>query len=151
MKSVPSVNYSPRQRKTVLITLFLSVFITHLSTAQQDAFKWKLSPVLAIKTGSVSPDMKSVFIITVTGTEAPREMSNEKFELKKILSDNNLSFISIRCSVKELFTEILPLSNVIFAEDATREPKEEILISNLNLSANKINRVHREFPQWNGD
>jgi hypothetical protein len=45
----------------------------------------------------------------------------------------------------------LPLPGIIFIEKGNRIPKEEIQVGNLDLSVNKINLAHRNFPLVNGD
>lgn len=91
------------------------------------------------------------FRITLAGIDAEGKISRTKFGVNRVFTDNRYTWITINCTVAEFISEILPLSMVIFAEDAQRIAKEEILISNLDLSANTINKVHREFPQWNGE
>src|SRR6185369_7360906 len=46
---------------------------------------------------------------------------------------------------------LLPLPGIIFIEKGNRIPKEEIQVGNLDLSVNKINLAHRNFPLINGD
>ena len=150
MGSVPLISYWPRLQRVFFIYLFLSVFITHPGLAQRQDYGWKLSPLLA-KQISVTGEVKLKFRVTVSGLYLPWELSKPKFGTKTINADNNFTFIIITCTAADLFSEVLPLSNVIFAEDATRIPKEELLLNNLDLSVNEINRVHRVFPQWNGE
>ena len=43
------------------------------------------------------------------------------------------------------------MPGIIFIEKGNRIPKEEIQVGNLDLSVNKINLAHRNFPLINGD
>src|SRR5688500_17585749 len=150
MGSVPLISYWLRLQRVFFISLFLSVIITHSGLAQQQDYTWKLSPLLA-KQITVTGEVKMKFRVAISGLYAPETLSKPKFETKKISADNNFTFIIITCTAADLFSDVLPLSNVIFVEDAARVPKEELLLNNLDLSVNEINRVHRFFPQWNGE
>lgn len=134
----------------LLIFFFVTICTFQNVAAQEKGVENKLSPVLKAQIKSARITGKANFRITVSGANVPGEISKEKFEVRKIGSYGDLSFFDIIASVEELF-EILQLSGVVFAEDAMRTPKEELQINNLDLSTNKINVVHQQFSQWNGE
>lgn len=49
----------------------------------------------------------------------------------------------------EIIDHVLPRSEVLFI-DQQRIPKEEVAVSNLDLSTNKCNLLYHRFPQYNG-
>ena len=114
-------------------------------------FKSKLSPVLIQKLNSARPAGNYKFRIKISGSELPAQLMQHKFNAYKIADYDSVSFYMISTTSEELTGLVLPLSKVLFAEDGTRIPKEELLINDLDLSTNKINVLHRQFPQWNGD
>ncbi|MFC0771574.1 S8 family peptidase [Terrimonas alba] len=57
--------------------------------------------------------------------------------------------IVVRSSWKDIVEKIADRPEVLFIEQQ-RAPKEEVAVSNLDLSANKVNLVHSEFPFYNG-
>jgi hypothetical protein len=127
-------------------------FLIHQSAFSQA--KWplyKISPGLLQKINSGVFTGKSTFIITISGKVLPGEIKALNAGEKKINDYASFSFFEIRVTVEELLSKVLPAPGVIFAEDASRTPKEELQVSNLDLSVNKINLVHGKFPLLNGD
>ena len=143
--------------KNHFITVGRSLLIIWCVLFNQPAFSQlkfsenKVSPRLIqnIKSGRLTG--KSKFIITVSGNVLPNKIKALNAEEKKINDFGIFSFFEIRITIDDLLSKVLTAPEVIFAEDAARIPKEELQVSNLDLSVNKINLVHREFPQWNGD
>ena len=133
-----------------LIFLMCCIFSGTL-TAQVQKFNNKLSPATSLKIASAKQDAKQLFRIMIAGKELPGSLRLKKFEVQKIVEYDMVSFYMISASAYELLTLILPLQTVLFIDDGTRVPKEEVLVSNLDLSTNRINTVHRIFPQWNGN
>ncbi|TAL48926.1 MAG: T9SS type A sorting domain-containing protein, partial [Chitinophagaceae bacterium] len=123
----------------------------HFGFGQQIQPEQKLSPVLLsqVKAGKIPGTSK--FVITVTGSDLPKEINGIQTDAKKIVEAGRTSFFTITVTTDELISKILTLPAVIFAEDGTRTAKEELQIANLDLAVNKINSVHNQFPQWNGD
>jgi len=136
--------------REIFICLALTLF-ARPALAQLKEYQRKISPALAAGLVKAGVQQKSRFRITLTGPVLPDELNRSAYEARKIREDNHFTFVIITCTKEELINQVLPLSGVIFAEDAFRVPKEELLISDLDLSVNKINVTHRWFPQWNGD
>ncbi|MEO5647327.1 MAG: S8 family peptidase [Chitinophagaceae bacterium] len=149
MNRVSSKKYSIVLLRRLL--LMLCFLFTQLAYSQQKLPGHKISPGLLqrIKSGIITG--KSKFIITISGNILPNEIKILNAEEKKINDYGDFSFFEIRITVDELLSKVILAPNLIFVEDASRTPNEELLISNLDLSANKINLVHRKFSQWNGD
>ncbi len=133
-----------------LIFLICCIFSSSI-TAQVQKFNYKLSPALAFKIVSAQRDEKKLFRIMVAGKDLPLALNPQKFSAQKIVEYGEVSFYMINASAGEIVTSVLPLPSVLFVDDGTRIPKEEVLVSNLDLGTNRINTVHRKFPQWNGD
>lgn len=149
MNPVSQKNYFIALRKCLLLMLFFlfsqSVF------SQEKIAENKVSPGLleSIRSGRITG--KSKFIITVPGNVLPNEIKNLNAEAKKIGDFGVISFFEIQVTVDEFLSKVILSPDVIFAEDATRTPKEELLVSRSDLSVNKINLVHNKFPDSNGD
>ena len=132
--------------------LFLVFILFNQSVFSQNKFsEKKVSPGLfqKIQSGRITGKLK--FIITVSGSVFPKEIKTLHVEEKKINDYGIYSFFEIIVTVDDLLSKVLTVPEVVFAEETSRTPKEELLVSNLDLSVNKINLIHREFPQWNGD
>jgi hypothetical protein len=147
MYSVPKANKYNAAR---LILIFFCVCMTHLCVAQRGS-QQKLSPLILkeLKSGRLAGKLK--LRIAISGYELPKEISNPEFNPVRVGKTDLFSFFLITASVPDLLSKILPLSKIMFVDDGARIPKEELLINNLDLAANKINLIHRKYPQWNGD
>lgn len=133
------------------ILALMGSFIAGISVAQQVVQEHKLSPQLVQKIKASPPGKKIRIVITVKGQELPGAVKKLSTDFKKINSYNSISFFDLTVSVEELISKIITTPEVIFVEDGSRIPMEELLVKNLDLSRNKINVVHRKFPQWNGE
>ena len=111
----------------------------------------KISPILFQSIKSISKTEKLKFIITVSGNTLPDQINVLDARAKKINKYGPYTYFEIHVTANELTSIVIPEPNVIFAEVATRKPIEELLVGDLDLSVNKINLAHRNFPQWNGD
>ena len=133
------------------ILIMLCIILNQSAFSQQKLPGNKVSPGLlqSIQSGRIAG--KSKFIITVSGYILPNEIKILNVREKKINEFGTFSFFEIQVTVEELLSKIILVPEVIFAEDASRTPKEELLVGNMDLSANKINLVHRNFAGWNGD
>ena len=79
------------------------------------------------------------------------KFGNLLIKLKKYLNLQPFLFIKLFATVEEINSVFLPLPGIIFIEKGNRMAKEEIQVGNLDLSVNKINLAHRNFPLVNGD
>jgi len=134
------------------LLIFLAFIITaSIAKGQKQKGIHKLSPLLEQQLSSAKGDGKRVFRIMVTGKELPVSLTQSKYNLSKITSYEQVSFHLINATTNELLDSVLTLPGVLFADDGTRIPREEVPVNTLDLSTNKINVVHRKYPQWNGD
>src|SRR5688500_17165551 len=116
MESGASMNYCLHLQRIYFFSLFLSVLITQTAFAQKEDYAWKLSPLLAKQIRVKGWEVKMKLRVTISGLYAPGQLRQPKFEAKKISADNNYTFINITCSAADLFSEVLPLTNIIFIE-----------------------------------
>jgi hypothetical protein len=114
---------------------------------------WKLSPTLLAASeaaeGRVVENRR--FLIH---SHRPVQLIEELERLKDSSVKIEYSFpaqIVISTSLEKLTSTILPLESVSFVESAERTPIEEMVLNALDLSTNKVNVVHAEFPSLNGD
>ena len=132
--------------------IFLVFIITSsISKGQNKRGILKLSPVLEQQIYSAKGDGKRIFRIMVTGKELPVSLAQPKYNSSNIIAYDQVSFYLLSATTNELLDSILTLPGVLFADEGTRIPKEEVQVNTLDLSTNKINVVHQRFPQWNGD
>ena len=149
MKSVPSINFIVWSYRVIAFVFCINLSIFTFS--QQKETGLKISPVLLkdINEGKITG--RSIFRITVLRNKVPLKITDIKFKAAKIYDSELYSVYSISATTDELRREILPLTDIIFVENGKRKPVEELLVGNLDLSANKINLAQRNYPQWNGD
>lgn len=130
---------------------FLLLLLSSNLLAQDKLSVQKLSPSLFSRMNTLQPLKKTLYIITLLGSLLPKEIDNKLYTAIPLGCYNNLCFYSITISMEELLLKILPLPQVVFAEDGNRVAKDEQLIGSLDISTNSINVVHNRFPQWNGN
>ena len=128
----------------------LGVFITHCSVAQVND-SLKISPVLLSEIRSVKATDRLELVVTITANKIPPEIFNPVYRTQRIFESPGFSSYKIFATPRELTSIFLQLPGVIFIEKGNRVPKEELMVSNLDLSANKITLTHRNFPLLNGD
>ena len=134
----------------LFLILLLTGFFSYSVKAQDHKFSNKLSPLL-VQDITAKQYTRSLYRIMLTGKDLPVELNVTNFDPKKIIEYEKISFYMINATTDELLSIVLPLPQVLFVDDGNRTPKEEVIVSNLDLAANKINIVHRKFPQWNGE
>lgn len=135
------------------IKLFIAagmIFLIHAAHGQSNLSIHKLSPQLALKIPAAI-DENSQYRILVSGNIIPALLKEKKFNTSELAAYPGLRFYTIQSSLKVLMDSVLSLPSVLFVEDGNRKAREESLVSNLDLATNKINVVHNQYPQWNGD
>lgn len=146
MRRTPS-----RSRVTLGTIPFLLLLAAMPALAQLKEYRGKLSATLAANLINADAQRKTRFRITLSGKDLPPELIKPGYEARKIRQDQLFTFIIITCTKEQLLRHILPLSAVRFAEDALRVPREELLISDLDPSVNRINMAHSKFPRYSGN
>lgn len=132
-----------------IVAVFLG--IQNPGTAQPGHHKQKLSPALLADFYSGRLLATREFRLTVLDYKPGDLKEIILFQPRFLGRWGRFSFFHITAAVPDLFSKILVQENVVFVEGAGRIPQAELQVSNLDLSANKINMVHRHFPAWNGE
>lgn len=130
--------------------MFTALCITHYSNAQVNN-RHKLSPVLLNEIRGAKTTDKFVFTITIKDDKIPAAFFKPVYNLQKLFASRGFTIYKITATVEELNSIFLPVPEVIFVEKGNRITKEELIVGNLDLSINKINLAHRNFPAVNGD
>jgi hypothetical protein len=111
----------------------------------------KLSPGLMNEIRNARITGRFLLEVTVKNGLVPAEIWKPVYGTQKIFESSFFSVYRIHATIEEINSVFLEFPEVIFIEKGNRIPKEELLISNLDLSVNKINLAHRNFPSINGD
>jgi hypothetical protein len=146
MKTIFRGHFNSMKFKTFL----LGVFITNLSYGQVSSYP-KISPGLFNEIRNARRMDRFELAVTITSGKTPPEILKSIYKAQKVFESSNFSIYKIFATPHEIDSVLLPLPEVIFIEKGNRMPREELFISNLDLSANKINLAHRNFPLINGD
>jgi hypothetical protein len=148
MLSVPSTNYAHAWKTGLLVTIFFSpYFLFSQPTGLQLK---KFSPVLQGQWKTRSPKETVVFTISVSNFSSFKKDIEKNPHVDIIYEYKSANVFLVRTSWSELMKTILPRSEVL-SVDEQRRAKEELAVSNLDLSANKVNLVFSKFPNYNGN
>ena len=146
MRSVPSINCT--LRTALLLFVFLGPYFL-LSQPTEPQLK-KFSPVLQGQWKARSPKETSVFSIAVADFPRFKNDIEKNPGIKIIFEYKGANVLLVRTSWNEIIKTILPKAEVLFI-DEQRKPKEELAVSNLDLSADKVNMIFSRFPNYNGN
>lgn len=130
---------------------FILLLLSKNLFAQEKLFLQKLSPNIISGINAKAASTKTIFTITLQGAHLPKEINAYTFNPLLLGCYNELCFYAVTASVNDLLKIILPLPQIIFAENGYRVAKEESLVSSLDLSTNSINIVHNRLPLLNGN
>ena len=96
------------------------------------------------------PEENSLFAVAVNNFSVFKS-DMEKNPLVRIVFEYKAANVFlVRTSWNEILTSILSRKDVLFV-DEQRKAKEELAVSNLDLSADKVNVVFSKFPGYNGN
>lgn len=149
MKTVSPAGVSCSISKPLL--LLAGVLITHFCQAQVKDSLQKISPVLLKEINAGKITGRSEFRLAINRDNVPTEILHPVYKAKKKFESGTFFIFSITATVDELRSVFLSAPGVMFIESGWRVPIEELLLDRLDLSANKINLVHRKYPLSNGD
>ena len=90
------------------------------------------------------------FRITVIGKVLPDNINSPVFSPQYVFSTGVFTVFTITGILKDVLGPLLASDQIIFIENGSRKPIEELQISSLDLSVNKINLVHNNYPMLNG-
>ena len=130
--------------------LLAGILITQLSVGQVNDDQ-KVSPALLAEIRNKKITGKTELAITIRSGHIPAEIFKASYQAQKIFESPAFSVFKVYATPEELNLVFLRLPEIIFIEKGNRIPKEELIIGNLDLSANKINLAHRNYPLINGD
>ena len=128
----------------------LSVILTHSSFAQLKDDP-RISPGLANELKNTRVTERILLEFTIKSDKIPAEIWNPVYQTKKVFESSAFSVYRLFATPEEISSVFLRLPAIIFIEKGHRIAKEEIQVGNLDLSVNKINLAHRNFPLINGD
>ena len=148
MRSVPSINCA-RALKTGLLVLIFSSPCLLFSQPTAPQLK-KFSPVLQKQWKLRSPREASVFTIAVGDFSVFKKDIQKNPHVKIIYEYKGSNIFLVQMDWSELIQSVLPRGDVLFV-DEQRKAKEELAVSNLDLSMDKVNLVFSKFPNYNGD
>ncbi|HYC38980.1 MAG TPA: S8 family peptidase [Chitinophagaceae bacterium] len=138
MRSVPSINLWCR------LFLFAVASFPLIGTGQA----LKISPELL---GENWMDTTvSEYVIAVKSRADFKTLLNRGPQLRLINELQEVPVFVVRASRRLVKKYILPDSNLVFL-DRLRIPREELPVSNLDLSLNRVNTLHSLFPQLDGE
>jgi hypothetical protein len=139
------------RRLTGIFMVAVVLGIQNPGTAQPGHHMQKLSPALLADFYSGRLLATREFRLTVLDYQPGDVKEIILFEPRFLGRWGRFSFFHITAAVPDLFSKILVQENVVFVESPGRVPQAELQVSNLDLSANKINMAHRHFSAWNGE
>ena len=148
MRSVPSINCTLALKTGLLLAIFLTpCFLFSQPTAPQLK---KFSPLLQNQWETKSLKETSVFTVAVNNFSLFKNDIEKNSHVKIIYEYKGANIFLVRTDWNELVRSILPRDEVLFV-DEHRKAKEELAVSNLDLSADKLNMIFSKFPGYNGN
>jgi subtilase family protein/type IX secretion system substrate protein len=148
MRSVPSINCM-LALKTGLLLSILSVPRILFSQPTEPQLK-KFSPVLQKQWSLRLPEENSLFTVSVNNFSLFKSDIEKNSHVKIIFEYKGANVFLIRTNWDELMKSILSRKEVLFV-DEQRRAKEELAVSNLDLSTDKVNMIFSKFPNYNGN
>jgi Subtilase family len=149
MKSVPPTNHWLKMLKVTFI-VFSFLFVSLFAVAQipQGQLK-KISPLLQKHILIKNGQQPITFFVAVNDKGAFKKLIAQHTTMALVYEYATANVFVVRTSWDEMLRSILPQNGVLFI-DEQRSPKEELAVSNLDLSMDKVNVLHSKFPQYNG-
>ena len=147
MQSVPSINWWGRL--TVALSVIGLIFPQALLSQPTELQLKKFSPPLQKYWRQKRGNQISVFTIAVSQPDAFTKSIETNPAVTVIYQYRPANVFVIKTTWDQLFRSVLPKETVLFI-DEQRLPKEELAVSNLDLSVNKVTINFSRFPQYNG-
>lgn len=108
----------------------------------------KQSYLLRQKIQLAKPGDETTFYIATKNIDSALTLFRNLQRVKILADYKPAKILVIKTSFKTL--EPLLLNEQVVFADLFRKPKEELVLSNLDISVNKINAVHYAYPAYNG-
>jgi Subtilase family/Secretion system C-terminal sorting domain len=135
--------------KTALLLFILFIPQIIFSQITEPQLK-KFSLPLQKKWKEKSAKETSVFMVAVKNSAAFKSYLEKNSVAKIIYEYREANIFLIKATWNEVVNTILQRDEVLFV-DEQRVPKEELAVSNLDLSTDKVNVLFSKFPQYNGN
>lgn len=148
MRSVPWINCVFASKIGLL--LFVFVVPQFLFSQPTEPQLKKFSPVLQKEWKTKSLKQTSNYTIAVNNFSLFKGDIEKNSHVKIVFEYKSANVFLVRTDWNELIKSILPRNEVLFV-DEQRKAKEELAVSNLDLSANKVNVLFSKFPSDNGN
>jgi len=133
-----------------LILLFIPLLFSLWAYSQVDtAISRKLSPAILSIYSLKEPGRVSTFIVAVSEKNSFKTFLGKAFSISTIYEYPSANVFLIRCNWSTMLLQIARRPEVLFV-DEQRKPKEETAVSNLDISANKVNLLQSRFTAYNG-
>jgi hypothetical protein len=146
MRFVPSINFV-----TLALLGLLLTFSPHAVFSQPTELQLKkFSLPLQKKWTVASANESSVFIVAVKDTHAFKNSITSESSVKIVYEYPAANVLLLRAKWSDVLKTIVPNDEVLFI-DEHRRPKEERAVSDLDLSADKVNLLFSRYPQYNGN
>jgi len=140
--------------RIVFLRIFIAAIIVMLpllSFSQVDKTNLhKLSFQLQAEPEPVKKEVLSTFVTAVSDTTIFKrflEKTTTKYSVHKY---EQVNIFLLTAGIKYIFEQVLPRAEVLFI-DRQRIAKEEVAVSNLDISTNKVSTIHSRFPQFDGN
>jgi hypothetical protein len=145
MRFVPSINFV-----TVTLLGLLMMFNPHSVFSQPTESQLKkFSLPLQKKWKETSTNESALFIIAVKDSRVFRNEMPAGSRVKVVYEYPSVNVLLLKATWSDLLKTIVPNDEVLFI-DEQRIPKEERAVSDLDLSADKVNVLFSKYPQYNG-
>ncbi len=148
MQSVPSINCVVKLMPVLILIVF---FTPQLIFSQPTELQLKKFSLPLRERWRQKPTKEPSFFIVAVKDFTSFKTNIEKNPLVKIIYNyQGANVFLIKTTWSELVQTILPSDEVLFV-DEHRTAKEELAVSNLDLSTNKVNVNFSKFSQYNGN
>src|SRR4029078_1210679 len=147
MRSVPSINCAHKVKTGLLLLISLAPPVL-FSQPTEPQLK-KFSPLLQKDWKTRSLKETAVFTIVVNSFSSFKNEIEKNPRAKIVYEYRRANVLLVRSSWDELIRTILPRREVLFV-DEQRRAREELAVSDLDLSADRVNMIFSKFPNYNG-
>jgi hypothetical protein len=144
-KMVAQILINISMKYTLLLT-----FLCFFGLLQAQDVGQKVSPNLhtILSQRSSHEQLFTLVVADVAGFQAFLQRENIAANIIQIYLPAQIVIVKTTLSI--LRTHLLPDRQLLFADISERQPQEELSVSGLDLSLNKVNLAHHLFPTTNG-
>lgn len=132
----------------LVIVCWMTLAMSAQTTLEKSAEQNKLAP--ALQQLSQTNKLERFTLVVNDLSDFLKYLRTQKINAEVLQEYPPAKVVVLRTSAKTLWSQLLPYKGVLFVDGAERNPKEELSLSGLDLSLNKINLAHHLFPNING-